>query len=161
VGVFCRARRGDRTALAGAFAFLALLLVNSSYYMWWGGAAAAPRHLIPVVGMLALGFPWVWQRRAWRYALIGLAAVSVCNMLAISAVGLEAPERGDVLVDFVYQRLLQGRLSAMNGASNLGLELGIVRGGTLGPLLVWLLAGAYVLRRQIHELTLSPEPAHV
>jgi hypothetical protein len=161
VGVFCRARGGDRTALAGAFAFLALLLVNSSYYMWWGGAAAAPRHLIPVLGTLALGFPWVWQRRAWRYALLGLAVISVCNMLAISAVGLEAPERGDVLVDFVYARLLQGRLSAMNGASNLGIELGIVRGGTLGPLLVWLMAGAYVLRRQIHELTPSPEPARV
>jgi hypothetical protein len=78
------------------------------------------------------------------------------NMVAISAVGLEAPEHGDVLHDFVYARLLSGKLALLNGASNLGVELGVVRGGSLGPLLVWLLVGAHMLLRQVREL--PPEP---
>jgi hypothetical protein len=159
VGVVARARQKDGAALGGALAFLALLLVNSSYYMWWGGAAAGPRHLVPVLGFLALGLPWVWGQRWTRWALVGLGAVSALNMLVIAGVGLEAPERGDVLIDFAYARLLQGRLSAISGASNLGLEFGVVRGGTLGPLLVWLLAGAHILSRQVHELVASPRLA--
>ena len=96
--------------------------------------------------------PWVWAQRWSRWALFALGAVSAVNMLVIAGVGLEAPERGDVLIDFAYARLLQGRLSAIAGASNLGLEFGIVRGGTLGPLVVWMLGGAHILSRQLHEL---------
>jgi len=159
IGVFARARLKDAVALGGGLAFIALLLVNSSYYMWWGGAAAGPRHLVPVLGFLALGAPWVLSQRWSRWAFFALGAVSALNMLVIAGVGLEAPERGDVLFDFAYARLLQGRLSAIAGASNLGLELGIVRGGTLGPLLVWMLAGAHILSRQVHELVGSPRLA--
>lgn len=159
VGVAVRAWRKDAVAIAGALAFIALLLVNSSYYMWWGGAAAGPRHLVPVIGFLALGMPWVWGNRWARRALYVLGAVSAVNMLVIAGVGLEAPERGDVLVDFAYKRLLDGRVSAIAGASNLGLEFGIVRAGTLGPLLVWMLAGAHILGRQVHEVLASPQLA--
>jgi hypothetical protein len=159
VGVLARARQRDAMALGGALAFLALLLVNASYYMWWGGAAAGPRHLVPVLGLLALGVPWVLERRWARWALFVLGGVSALNMLVIAGVGLEAPERGDVLIDYAYARLLQGRLSAIAGASNLGLEFGIVRGGTLGPLLVWMLGGAHILSRQMHELLGAPRLA--
>jgi hypothetical protein len=159
IGMVARARLKDGVALGGALAFLALLLVNSSYYMWWGGAAAGPRHLVPVLGFLALGVPWIWAQRWSRWALIALGAISALNMLVIAGVGLEAPERGDVLIDFAYARLLQGRLSAIAGASNLGLEFGIVRGGTLGPLLVWMLAGIHILSRQVHELIGAPQLA--
>lgn len=151
IGLVARALKRDGAALAGALAFVTLLLVNSSYYMWWGGAAAGPRHLVPALGLLALGLPWLWERRWARWALYALGALSAVNMLVIAGVGLEAPERGDVLVDFAYARFLDGRLSMIAGASNLGVELGLVRGGTLGPLLVWLLGGAYILGRQIHE----------
>jgi hypothetical protein len=159
VGVLARARQRDAAALGGAVAFVALLLVNSSYYMWWGGAAAGPRHLVPALGLLALGLPWVLERRWARWTLYALGAVSALNMLVIAGVGLEAPEHGDVLIDFAYARLLQGRLSAIAGASNLGLEFGIVRGGTLGPLLVWMLGGAHILSRQVHELLGEPRLA--
>jgi hypothetical protein len=159
VGVLARARQRDGAALGGLLAFISLLLVNASYYMWWGGAAAGPRHLVPVLGFLALGLPWIWAHGWSRWALMALGAVSAVNMLVIAGVGLEAPERGDVLIDFAYARLLQGRLSAIAGASNLGLEFGVVRGGTLGPLLVWMLAGAHVLSRQMHELIGSPQLA--
>lgn len=159
VGLAARARQGDRLARAGVVSCVSLLLVNASYYMWWGGAAAAPRHLVPTLGFLSLGIPWLWQRRWTRQLLFAAAAVSAIHMLAITAVGLEAPEHGDVLLDFVYARLLQGKLGLLSGASNLGLEFGLVRGGTLGPLLVWLLAGAYVLKRQVGEL--APAEASV
>lgn len=152
MGVCARARARDRAATAALCAFVALLLVNGSYYMWWGGAAAAPRHLVPALGLLALGFPWVWRHDWSRAALLVLGAIAAANMLAISAVGLEAPEHGDVLRDFVYSRLLSGKLAMLNGASNLGIELGVVRGGSLGPLLVWLLIGAHVLLRQVREV---------
>jgi hypothetical protein len=155
VGVIARAWAKDLTALAAALAGAALWMANSSYYMWWGGAAAAPRHLVPVLGLLAIGLPWVWGHRWLRYVLVVLGGISLCNMLAVAAVGLEAPERGDVLRDFVYSRLLRGRISALSGASNLGLELGFVRGGTLGPLLVWLTVGAYVLSRQVRDIAVA------
>jgi hypothetical protein len=156
-GLVVGARRGDRTAFAAALGFLALLLVNASYYMWWGGAAAGPRHLVPVLGLLALGLPWLWER-PWRRAVTALlGAVSITNMLAIAAVGLEAPEHGDVLIDFAYGRLLQGKLSELSGASNLGIEVGLVRGGTLGPLLAWLIVGAYVLHHLVRELGSEPQ----
>jgi hypothetical protein len=152
VGLLARVQQRDAAARAGALAFCALLFVNASYYMWWGGAAAGPRHLVPVLGFLALGLPWIWERRWARWALYGLGAISALNMLVIAGVGLEAPERGDVLIDFAYARFLQGRLSMIAGSSNLGLEFGLVRGGTLGPLLVWMLGGAYILGRQVREL---------
>jgi hypothetical protein len=156
VGLVARARAGDRTALAAALGFTSLLLVNASYYMWWGGAAAGPRHLVPVLGCLALGVPWLCERRWLRRLSAVLGAISVANMLAIAAIGLEAPEHGDVLVDFVYKRLLLGKLSELSGASNLGVEVGLARGGTLGPLLVWLLIGWYMLEQQVHEVAAEP-----
>ena len=157
IGLIARARARDRSALAGSCGFLALLLVNASYYMWWGGAAAGPRHLVPALGLLALGVPWLWQRVWLRYACGGLALFSLFNMIGISAVGLEAPEHGDILRDFIYERLAAGKLSALSGASNLGIEFGVVRGGSLGPLLVWLLVGARMLYRQTQELPVEAE----
>jgi hypothetical protein len=152
IGLCVRVRARDLTAIAAACAFLALLLVNGSYYMWWGGAAAAPRHLVPALGLLALGVPWIWQHPWLRLVGAALALVALTNMLGITAVGLEAPEHGDVLRDFVYERVASGKLASLSGASNLGIEFGIVRGGSLGPLLVWLLVGAHILFRQVREL---------
>ena len=152
VGWLVRLRTKDWTVIAGALGFTGLLLVNSSYYMWWGGAAAAPRHLVPALGFLALGFPWLWSRPRWRWLTAAVAAVSFANMLALSAVGLEGPERGDALFDYIYARFLSGKLALLGGASNLGLELGLVRGGSLALLCVWLIVGAHILLRQVREL---------
>jgi hypothetical protein len=151
-GWLVRLRSKDWTVIAGGLGFSGLLLVNSSYYMWWGGAAAAPRHLVPALGFMALGFPWLWSRPYRRWLTAAVAAVSFANMLALTAVGLEGPERGDALFDYVYARFLAGKLAVLSGASNLGLELGLVRGGSLALLCVWLIVGAYILLRQVREL---------
>jgi hypothetical protein len=151
-GLAAGARRRDRTELAALLGAIALLLVNASYYMWWGGVAAAPRHLIPVIALLGLGTTALWVRPRLRYGIAALAAVSACSMLLTTAVGLEAPERGDVLFDFVYERALRGQLALLSGASNLGLELGWIRGGSLGPLCAWLMIGAHWLYVRACEL---------
>src|SRR6185369_17977061 len=97
-----------------------LLILNAGYYMWWGGAAAGPRHLVPALAFVGLGFAVAWQRSWARRLLIPLLFVSVANMLVLTAVGLEAPERRDVLFDYTWPRLLQGKIAHLAGASNLG-----------------------------------------
>jgi hypothetical protein len=140
-----RAMRSTDIAARAAFvSFTALLLANAGYYMWWGGAAAGPRHLVPVLPLLAFGAAAAWQSRL-RWVLFGLAVVSVFNVLALTAVGIEAPDRGHLLFDYVYHRLARGEVASLSGASNLGIRLGLQKGATLGPILVWLLLGARFL----------------
>lgn len=164
IGLVGQSLRRDRSAQIALAACTTLVLANASYYMWWGGAAAGPRHLVPILGLLALGLPWLWQTPARRRVTWALAAVSLVNMLTICAVGVEAPAHGNVLFDFAYPRLLQGRVSAISGASNLGIELGIVRGGSLGPLLAWLVVGGHVLWQQLRQTpptkTAPASPSH-
>jgi hypothetical protein len=141
-----------------------LLLVNAGYYMWWGGAAAGPRHLVPVLAVSAFGLVWMCrQGRALRLGAYLASAVSAANMLAVTAVGLEAPESGDILTRYVYPHLLSGRVAHMNGASNLAIELGLARGASLGPLLAWLVVGFRILMRRAdteESLTTAVRPSH-
>jgi hypothetical protein len=82
---------------------------------------------------------------------VALGAISAFNMLAVCAVGIEAPERGDLLLDFVYPRLFDGRIAQLSGASNLGIELGLMRAASVIPLLAWFVLGGYILARQLTE----------
>jgi hypothetical protein len=154
--VFHAFRTREPASIAGVLAFAALLLVNSGYYMWWGGAAAGPRHLVPAVGFLAFGAAACWRFRvSWLVA--GLAAISTVHVLVLTLVGLEAPERGDLLLDYAYARLARGEVAVLSGASNLGLRLGLAPAATLGPVLVWLLLGGRYLVRQLR----ASEPSDV
>lgn len=102
-------RRPDLRPLLVMCAFVTLyfVLLNSSYYMWWGGASAGPRHIVPglpflclpLVGLLSLNKRW--HPLAWA-----LAAISMANMLALTAVGPAAPEYGDILFDYAWPTLL-------------------------------------------------------
>jgi hypothetical protein len=136
---------------AAAWAAASLLLVNAGYYMWWGGAAAGPRHLVPVVALVGLGAPAVWDQTAPRRVGVVLALLSALNMLAIAAVGVEAPERANVLY-WVWGKLLTGQLAAIRGSSNLGIEIGLPRGGSLGPLLAWAAVGLRLVWRRAAAL---------
>jgi hypothetical protein len=138
-------------ARATAWAVASLLLANAGYYMWWGGAAAGPRHLVPVLAFLGLGAPAVWDQKASRRAGVALAAISALNMLAIAAVGLEAPERANVLY-WVWAKVAGGQLAVIRGSSNLGIEIGLPRAGSLGPWLAWALVGLRLLWRRAATL---------
>ena len=143
-------RRGSDALSAAVFALL--LLLNAGYYMWWGGAAAGPRHLVPVVGLLALGIGFGWQASWGRPMTMLFGAVSFANCLALTAVGLEASEFSDILIEYAWPRLLRGQISPVAGSSNLSVELGIPRPLSLVPLLGWLLGGGAYLALQLRRM---------
>jgi hypothetical protein len=155
-GVRYARANGDAAARAGILAFGALLFVNAGYYMWWGGAAAGPRHLVPTLPFLAVGACAAWDSR-WRWAWAALALVSIFNFVVLTAVGLEAPDRGNVLLDYAYHRLGRGEIASLSGASNIGMRLGLSPGATLGPLLVWLVLGARFLARHARSEPVEEE----
>jgi hypothetical protein len=152
VGLALRARRAELGERAGGLAFVALLFANAGYYMWWGGAATGPRHLVPVLPFLAVGIAWAWERS--RALVAVLVVISFANMLALTAVGLEAPEHGNVLFSYAWPRLVSRQIAHLSGASNLGLRLGLPRHLSLAPLLVWIVLGLRHLARRLGE----PEP---
>ncbi len=136
---------------AAAWSALALLAANAGYYMWWGGAAAGPRHLVPGMAFLALGAPAVYGQTAARRVGVVLATASALNMLAMTAVGIEAPEQANVL-GWVWGKLWNGELAAIPGSSNLGMVIGLPRAGSLGPVLAWALVGLRILWRSASRL---------
>jgi len=138
-------RSRDRTATALTLGLALLFLVNAGYYMWWGGAATGPRHLVPALPVLAFGIAHAWQLPALRPAIAVVGLLSVANMLAFTAVGVEAPEAGDALIGYAWANLGAGRLAQLPGASNLAIELGLAVGASLGPLLAWWLLGGRAL----------------
>lgn len=143
--------RRDSVARVLLLAAAALLLINAGYYMWWGGAAAGPRHLVPALAFVAFGVGWACSRKRFCTLTALLAAVSLANMLALTAVGLEAPEAGNILTDYAYPQLIRGKVAHMNGASNLGIEIGLAPAASLGPLLAWMVVGFRVLMRRAGE----------
>jgi len=145
--------RRDWALTAGLAVIGVLLFMNAGYYMWWGGAAAGPRHLIPGMAFVAAGVAFLPPRpgRVLSIAVLVLATASVLNALAIALVGVEAPERGDLLRDFVWSRIRDARIASLNGASNLGLKMGLPAAGSVLPILAWMAGGFLYLVRQIRR----------
>ena len=148
-------RQAGWASRAAASAAAALLVANAGYYMWWGGAASGPRHLVPVIALLGLGVPAVWDQAAARWACIALAILSALDMLVVAAVGLEAPEQANVL-RWAWGKLLAGKLAVVPGSSNLGIELGLPRAGSLGPWLAWALIGLRLVWRSAKAIDQEP-----
>jgi hypothetical protein len=144
------ARRKDWTVGAGLLVLGSLFFMNAGYYMWWGGASAGPRHLIPGLAFLSIGLvPVLRSKRRWLRWLGGtLAVISVANCVAITLVGIEPPEFADILRSWVWPRLRDARFASMNGASNLGLKLGLPPVASVLPLLAWGLVGYEYLLSQ-------------
>jgi hypothetical protein len=151
---FAHARRRKDFAIgAGLVALAVLYWLNASYYMWWGGAAAGPRHLIPGLPFLAAGvMVGLRARWAWvRTLTVVLALISMANFLALTAVGMEAPEHGNVLWKFAWHHLQWGNVGGPAGSSNLGLRLGLKGGSSILPLLAWAVLGFGYLLAQLRR----------
>jgi hypothetical protein len=73
-------------------------------------------------------------------------------MLSLTAVGLEAPEHGNVLFDYVWPNLVRGRVAQIRGATNVGLLLGLRPLPSLGPVLLWAIAGFGWLSRDVARI---------
>ena len=142
-------RSADWLDALGVSAFFALLVVNAGYYMWWGGAAAGPRHLVPALGFMAPGIARAFAQRRVRYLAIPVAFVSILEMLLLVGVGLEAPEQGNIMLDYAWRSFRVGDLSRLSGASNWAISAGFPPGGSLGPLLAWWIVGGRYLARAV------------
>jgi hypothetical protein len=143
-------KRRDSTVAAGLIVLLTLLALNAGYYMWWGGASAGPRHLVPGLAFLGVGVASAFRSKRWwlRAGSALLALVSVVNFVSLTLVGIEAPEYGDILSEWVWPRLLSGQLASAAGASNLGRRLGMSPLVSVLPLALWMGAGFVYLLLQ-------------
>jgi hypothetical protein len=153
VGMFyaLRKKTADWLVPVALAAFGALLVVNAGYYMWWGGAAAGPRHLVPALGFMAIGVARALATPRVRYPVLGVALVSILAMLLLVGVGIEAPEQGDIMLDYAWRSFRAGDLSRLSGASNWAISAGFPPGGSLGPLLAWWIIGGRYLARAATE----------
>lgn len=121
------------------------LLLNAGYYMWDGGAAIGPRHVVPMLGMLATGL--VHARRIVPHAFATLAIVSAAQLLLATAAMPEAPQSGNPLWEFALGHVLGRDASTDAIASNLGLLLGLPGAWSLLPLLgLWIWAAPIATR---------------
>jgi hypothetical protein len=136
-------RRRDLSAQTGLGVLITLLLLNAGYYMWWGGAATGPRHLIPGIAFLGVGIASAFRSRSrWLVSLtVVLAVVSVIQCTAATLVGIEAPEYGDILRQWIWRRVREASFSLPGGGSNLGMKLGLSPALSILPLLAWMGAG--------------------
>ncbi|MBK8716966.1 MAG: hypothetical protein IPN32_19770 [Deltaproteobacteria bacterium] len=147
-GLFARGGPHERLG-RGATAFAAAtaayyLLLNAGYYMWDGGAAIGPRHVVPMLGLLALGL--VPAAMQLPHAFATLALVSAGQMLLATAAMPEAPPFGNPLWEFALGHVLHREASTDALASNLGLLLGLPGVWSLLPLLALWAWGATLVR---------------
>jgi len=158
---FWRAIQTRDAALAGGLvAFVVLLLLNAGYYMWWGGASAGPRHLVPSMAFTCAGLAFLLRssRSVAKGVVAVLAVVSIGNAVALASVGVEVPETGDLLRDYAWPAVIDGRLAMAKGATNLAMKFGFPRAPSLLPLLAWVGLGFYYLLRQADGNRRSSEP---
>lgn len=112
------------------------LVLNSGYYMWDGGAALGPRHAVPMLGFMALGFAPALRRVPGATAALGL--ISCAQVVVITAAGPEAPSHGNPIWAYAVWRVSEP--SAPGSATDLGRLLGLPGALSLIPLLaLWVL----------------------
>ncbi len=130
-------RRGDLLlALAIVLWYLGL---NGGYYMWDGGAALGPRHAVPMLPFLALGFGPALRRVPWATLVLGIVACAQITL--ITAAGPEAPSHGNPLWAYALPELFTD--APQGSATTLGRLMGLPGPLSLAPLLLcwWLLVG--------------------
>ena len=90
---------------------LSLLAINAGYAYWDGGAATGPRHLVPALPFLALGFAPLWDRAGTAgrglLATAALASLAISLLCAVTAMGAPVWEENP-LPDYLWPRFLSG-----------------------------------------------------
>lgn len=157
-GLVAYLRRAPRDGAARALGLglLVMFVANASYYMWWGGASTGPRHLVACLPVLALGVAEAWRARRLRWLVAVAALWSVGAMLLFALVGIEAPERGNALLDYALRRVLDGHFAQRGGTSNLAAAAGWSPLASIGPIVAWMLLGAFALHEQTRAAKVPP-----
>jgi hypothetical protein len=161
--IWSRKFRSEGLMVAAMLAAYALFIANygSSMYDWGGGLYLGPRHLIPLIGFLALPLYFGAQKMRWLF--YPLAAVSTFYML----IGTATEPRiafpfGDIARDFLLPDYLTGHfaqntsslfdaahraLTYDSTAFNLAKLLHIPGPYQLVPLMIWwVITGAILLK---------------
>lgn len=138
----------SRAVIITAIAVVAYyVLLNAGYYMWDGGAAFGPRHMVPMLGLLALGV--VPALRAAPRAFLVLAAVGAFHMLLGAAATPEAPQHGNPVWEHAWPRVSGAQAAVPGQATNLGLLLGLPGLSSLVLLVApWLWAAPSAVRTE-------------
>ena len=147
VGAWQRWRGGETLlVVACAAGFATQLFFLSSVAGWWGGSAAGARYLITSIPLLAILAPRTSALAPWVRCLYwGALAVSVCNMLTLTAVELMMDEaERDPLYGLAYLLLAMGRYPHLIDTINLGMLLGLAPRWDLVPFV--LVFGGWTLR---------------
>jgi hypothetical protein len=129
LGAWQRWRAGQKTLVAAcAASFAAQLLFVASVSYWWGGMASGPRYLITALPLFAILAPRASSLARWARLLYGGAlALSVCNMLTLSAAELMiAEDERNPLYGLAYRLLATGDYPHLIDATNLGQWLGLL-----------------------------------
>jgi hypothetical protein len=150
----------------------------ASFNGWHGGATVCARYLIPAIPLLARGLAELPAGRWWKLGLAAISLPSVCNMMAVAAVGPLAPDSVEnPLLKFIYPHFFAGRLhpyplpvrlQALQPdfaewghltVWNFGDVLGLTGLLSLMPLAVLLLAASIIAMRVAKKLNSAPDDA--
>jgi hypothetical protein len=129
LGAWQRWRAGQRSLVAAcAASFAALLWFVASVSYWWGGMASGPRYLITALPLFAVLAPRTGALAPWtRWLYFAALALSVCNMLTLSAAELMmAEDERNPLYGLAYRLLAAGDYPHLIDATNLGQWLGLL-----------------------------------
>ncbi|WP_267381345.1 MULTISPECIES: hypothetical protein [unclassified Sphingomonas] len=107
----CTATQGLARTAAAVVAIV--LLVNAAYYYWDGGNATGPRHAMPLIGALAIGFAPFWaalRSRGARIAALAVMGLSIVLNAVIAAAEILSPPQFTFPIwsAVIRDRFLQG-----------------------------------------------------
>ena len=109
-------RRADarKGIVAGALIVVYYVLLNASYDYWSGGWAYGPRHIVPALPFLCLGFGLAWTegRRLLRGSLLALWAVGAAlSLVAVSTTAQPPSNYRKPVTQLLLPSFLAGHLA--------------------------------------------------